>query len=213
MDRRRRRMEKTKAALLDSAMKLFSERGIYLTRVEDITEGADVAKGSFYNYFASKDVLVAEILAEAILVLEERYLKALPEVGAVPFRLTALTAAHQAFVEDFPEYALVLHQARGLLQLRSGASERLQQVVLEYLECLARHLPLPSGAELAPRARLQLSTLLAGLVAGPRSFALAADVPYDQALTRDVTCRGLAAILDETPSISPSGPDDRPVRA
>ena len=196
-------MERTKAALLEAAIKLFAERGIYLTRVEDITERADVAKGSFYNYFGSKDVLVAEILSEAIQTLEERHLKPLDAIGAVPQRLAALTAAHQAFVEDWPEYALILHQARGLLQLRSGASERLQQEVHRYLECLARHLPLPAGAALQRDHRLQLATIFAGIVSGPRSFALAADVPYDPMLTRDLACRGLAAILADSPDSVP----------
>ncbi len=190
-------MERTRAALLDAAITLFSERGIYLTRVEDITERADVAKGSFYNYFDSKDVLVAEILTEAIRVLDERFLKILPGHGDVAYRVAELVSSHQEFVDAFPEYALVLHQARGLLQLRAGASDRLQRAVQDYLGCLARYLPLPVDADLGPGQRLQLATLLAGLVAGPRSFALAADVPYDQALTRDVACRGLVAILVE----------------
>jgi AcrR family transcriptional regulator len=200
MDRRERRMERTRTALLEEALKLFAERGIHTTRVEDITDAVDVAKGSFYNYFDSKDVLVAEILAGAVATLEQRYLDPVPTSSDIVAHLAALMAAHQAFVDDFPAYSLVLHQARGLLQLRSGRSEQLQAAVQSYLACLARHLPLPSGVEGSPARRLQLAALLAGLVSGPRSFSMAADVPYDRALVRDVACRGLAAVLTEAPN-------------
>jgi AcrR family transcriptional regulator len=203
MDRRERRMERTRTALLEEALKLFAERGIHTTRVEDITDAVDVAKGSFYNYFDSKDVLVAEILAGAVATLEQRYLDPVPASPDIVAHLSALMGAHQAFVDDFPAYSLVLHQARGLLQLRSGRSEQLQAAVQSYLACLARHLPLPSGVEGAPARRLQLAALLAGLVSGPRSFSMAADVPYDRALVREVACRGLAAVLTEAPSAAP----------
>jgi AcrR family transcriptional regulator len=44
--------------LTDAALKLFLERGIEAVTIEDITGGADVAKGSFYRYFADKTALV-----------------------------------------------------------------------------------------------------------------------------------------------------------
>ncbi len=36
-------------------MQLFAERGFFDTTVEDITEAADVGKGTFFNYFPSKE--------------------------------------------------------------------------------------------------------------------------------------------------------------
>ena len=38
-----------------AALKLFAERGIADTTVEDITEAADVGKGTFFNYFPTKE--------------------------------------------------------------------------------------------------------------------------------------------------------------
>ncbi len=38
-----------------AALKLFAERGIAATTVEDITEAADVGKGTFFNYFQTKE--------------------------------------------------------------------------------------------------------------------------------------------------------------
>jgi len=44
-------------------MRLFSERGFANTPVEEITEAADVAKGTFFNYFPTKESIL-EALAE-----------------------------------------------------------------------------------------------------------------------------------------------------
>ena len=58
--RRERRKQETRQRLLDVATELMREHGFEGTRVEDITEGADVAIGTFFNYFATKDALLQE---------------------------------------------------------------------------------------------------------------------------------------------------------
>lgn len=47
--------EERRDDLLDAAQRLFLEQGFGPTTVEQITTGADVAKGTFYLYFKSKD--------------------------------------------------------------------------------------------------------------------------------------------------------------
>jgi AcrR family transcriptional regulator len=54
-DRRQRRSADIRERLFRAALKLFSEKGIAETTVEDITNAADVGKGTFFNYFPSKD--------------------------------------------------------------------------------------------------------------------------------------------------------------
>ena len=44
-------------------MRLFAERGYANTPVEEITEAADVAKGTFFNYFPTKEAIL-QALAE-----------------------------------------------------------------------------------------------------------------------------------------------------
>jgi AcrR family transcriptional regulator len=55
MGRRERRATETRLRLFRSALHLFAERGFSSVTVEDITEAADVGKGTFFNYFESKD--------------------------------------------------------------------------------------------------------------------------------------------------------------
>jgi len=53
--RRVRRSAEIRERLFRSALELFARRGFAQTTVEDITEAADVGKGTFFNYFPSKD--------------------------------------------------------------------------------------------------------------------------------------------------------------
>jgi len=53
--RRERKRTETRERIFRAAMQLFAERGFLDTTVEDITEAADVAKGTFFNYFPSKE--------------------------------------------------------------------------------------------------------------------------------------------------------------
>ena len=114
MDRRTRRKEITRRKLLDSGKALFSMHGLFGTRVEDITERADIAKGAFYNYFSSKEDLAAELLQEAAGVFEVSYLSTVIQTDGVEGVLRSLVRQLNQFFEDKPDYALLLHQSRGL---------------------------------------------------------------------------------------------------
>lgn len=54
-DRRQRRSADTRERLFGAALELFAQKGYLETTVEDITEAADLGKGTFFNYFPSKD--------------------------------------------------------------------------------------------------------------------------------------------------------------
>src|SRR5277367_827786 len=53
--RRERRSSETRESLFRAALSLFAQKGFAETTVEDITNAADVGKGTFFNYFPSKD--------------------------------------------------------------------------------------------------------------------------------------------------------------
>src|SRR5262252_5275841 len=54
-DRRQRRGAQTRERLFRAALDVFARKGFAESTVEDITETADVGKGTFFNYFPSKD--------------------------------------------------------------------------------------------------------------------------------------------------------------
>src|SRR6266849_3640016 len=53
--RRQRRSVEIRERLFRAALNLFAQKGFAETTVEDITNAADVGKGTFFNYFPSKD--------------------------------------------------------------------------------------------------------------------------------------------------------------
>jgi AcrR family transcriptional regulator len=59
--RRERHAVETRERILRSALSLFAERGLSAVTVEDITEAADVGKGTFFNYFESKEHALAAL--------------------------------------------------------------------------------------------------------------------------------------------------------
>ncbi len=57
--RRERRSAELRERLFRSALQLFAHKGYSETTVEDITNAADVGKGTFFNYFPSKEHILA----------------------------------------------------------------------------------------------------------------------------------------------------------
>src|SRR6478736_8436038 len=65
-DRHARRREQTRRKLLAAARALFARQGVDNTRINEITEEADVGFGSFYNHFDTKDAIVEAVLSETL---------------------------------------------------------------------------------------------------------------------------------------------------
>src|SRR5579862_7035175 len=54
-NRRERQSTERRERLFRSALDLFARKGFVETTVEDITNAADLGKGTFFNYFPSKE--------------------------------------------------------------------------------------------------------------------------------------------------------------
>ena len=73
--------------LLDTAFKLFTEKGIKDTSIQDIVDNANVAKGTFYLYFKDKyqlrDVLITKksekLFNEALSQMRKNYIENFPD--------------------------------------------------------------------------------------------------------------------------------------
>ncbi len=57
----------TREIILKESQKIFSEKGYYKTRIEDITKSAKIAKGTVYLYFKSKKDLFTSIIEKTLL--------------------------------------------------------------------------------------------------------------------------------------------------
>lgn len=62
MKLRELKKERTRTAILDAARELFFSRGFGNTTIEDIASTAEVAVGTVYNYFDSKNAIILGLL-------------------------------------------------------------------------------------------------------------------------------------------------------
>lgn len=164
-----RRKEKTRRELLDVALDLFYEKGIYWTKVEDITERADVGKGTFYQYFETKEALLQALLQQGLDALIARKTSAAGGLKAGPRMVNAIIRAQLDFYLEHPEYLLLFHQVRGLLQLKTQTAKELRQVYDEHLDRLAEMLrPALNGRhphnESARKLGMAISAFTSGLL-------------------------------------------------
>jgi AcrR family transcriptional regulator len=169
LTRTERRKEKTRRLLMDVALDLFFEKGIYWTKIEDITQRADVGKGTFYQYFETKEALLQELLERGLDALLTSTAGAVGAEGQDRDTLALVIQAHLDFYLEHPEYLLLFHQVRGLLQLKTGSVQELRTAYQGYLDKMARIL-LPvfsNGGNHFDDARelgMALSALTSGLL-------------------------------------------------
>lgn len=110
-DRRTRRSAETRERLFHAAVQLFAQKGFAETTVEDITNAADVGKGTFFNYFPSKEhILIA--FSDMQLGKLQRFVEAARE-GNEPMRSFFRTMSQQMTSEPAktPEVVRALLQA------------------------------------------------------------------------------------------------------
>jgi AcrR family transcriptional regulator len=56
----------TRRAILEAAQRLFAEQGFEATTTRDIARAAEIASGTLFNYFPTKEAIVASMASEAI---------------------------------------------------------------------------------------------------------------------------------------------------
>ncbi|MBI3002561.1 MAG: TetR family transcriptional regulator [candidate division NC10 bacterium] len=95
--RRARRRAETRARILRAALGLFARQGVFATTVEQITEAADVGKGTFFNYFPSKEHVLAGFGEMQLAKVQAAV--AAPRAGEVPVR-DALRRLMSALAEE-----------------------------------------------------------------------------------------------------------------
>ena len=68
--------------IIEASIELFAKKGYHATSVQEIVDEANIAKGSFYNYFESKEDLILSMYDYYHALLTENMNKAIVEDDA-----------------------------------------------------------------------------------------------------------------------------------
>lgn len=77
LSRRGRRKAATRTRIVEAALDLLSRQEYNATTIEQITQAADVGKGTYFNYFASKEHLLNEVGQEQLTIIRTTVERAL----------------------------------------------------------------------------------------------------------------------------------------
>ena len=170
--RSQKKAKRTRKKLKEAALDVFSEKGIDATTVEEITEKADVGKGTLYQYFEDKEEIVVILAEEAIEHLIERIRSYESAPESLEDMLEHLLNAHYEFFVDSSEEFLLLFQGKLLLKLQSDTLDELEEPYLRYLAEIEDQLSTYLSPRIDPLKVRRLACAVAGFVFGFFSFAM-----------------------------------------
>jgi AcrR family transcriptional regulator len=126
--RRERRRQETSERIFMAAMDLFSRHGFSETTVEDITRAADVGKGTFFNYFPSKEHVLGFLVSKQAGVVAQHL--ALARLGTTSSDRVLISLGRS--LVKFPGKSPQM--ARSLMSAFLGNTEVREYVVRELTE-------------------------------------------------------------------------------
>jgi AcrR family transcriptional regulator len=94
---RERKKQQNRTRILEAARDLFQSQGFDDTSVEQIAEMAEVSRGTFFNYFSTKDALLGAIADQELTWLQHRVET---DLASVPSAVTKIRRTMRMFVDD-----------------------------------------------------------------------------------------------------------------
>lgn len=118
--------------VIAAARALGSEGGYEVVQMREVADRADVALGTIYRYFSSKDHLLAAVLVQWALDLEAQVTKRLPHDPTTSDRLVKILQRAARAMEADPDLS------RAVLTAMSKSDPRVQECQREAAQVMAR---------------------------------------------------------------------------
>jgi AcrR family transcriptional regulator len=152
----------TRERIIDAARQLFAANGFEASTTRDIADAAGIASGTLFNYFATKEDIVASLAAEAVaetnLEFEEREMG----LGSFEEELFAFVSAGLRKLKPLRKHLTVLFE-KALSPLAAVAVDGNYSLRVAHLEVVAR-LAKHHVGELDPVALQLYWTLYTGVL-------------------------------------------------
>jgi AcrR family transcriptional regulator len=170
--RMQKRARRTRKKLKKAALDVFTEKSVDAATVEEITEKADVGKGTLYQHFADKEEVVLTLVEDAVIHLIEAIRSYESTPKALEDMLEHLLNVHYRFSVEAREEFLLLFQGKLLLRLESDTLDELEEPYLKYLKEIEKQVSSYLSPRIAPIKIRRLACAVAGFVFGFFSFAM-----------------------------------------
>ena len=171
-NRAQKRASRTRKKLKEAALDVFSEKSVDAATVEEITEKADLGKGTLYQHFEDKEQIVITLVEEAVEHLIEILRAYTSEPHTLEQMLEHLLNAHYEFSIQAKEEFMLLFQGKLLLKLESETLDELEQPYLNYLGEIENLVSGYLSPRIDPMKIRRLACAVAGFVFGFLSFAM-----------------------------------------
>src|SRR5687767_7509629 len=109
---REEKSERSRRAVLDAALHLFSHQGYRATTVRDIADRARVSTGNLYHHFPDKEALFLALINEYLAVTDTQrfpFMRAMHNTGRFPDNIEELGFAARASVRQFRDYLALIY--------------------------------------------------------------------------------------------------------
>lgn len=93
-DKTRRKKDAKRAAMMQAALRVFSEKGYHAATIRDIVNAAGVAVGTFYFYFPDKETLFVYLYEETADFLLQTLKQAISGKATLPKQIEAALKAY-----------------------------------------------------------------------------------------------------------------------
>jgi AcrR family transcriptional regulator len=189
-----RRALKTRQRLLDAALYIFNTKGVEGCAIEDITESADVGKGTFYRHFMDKLDILRSLLDLAADDLIRRMPPGNSPALSLEDRTTQLIQAHLTFFSERSDLFLLFLQGQTMVATRPAAVPGIQAPYARYIAALESRLESALPPPVQPDQKRQLALLVASAACGPVTVGLSiSSSKHDVIQTLDLARQSLLA--------------------
>ena len=152
----------TRQRILETAQRLFVSKGFQSATTRDIADAAGIASGTLFNYFPTKESVLASLVVDAIEGMDGDSFNADPG-GPLEEDLFAFVAAGLRKLKPLRKHLPALLETV-LSPLTHDGGEEIQSLRMAQLETVARLAKRHGLAELSPVAIQLYWTLYAGLL-------------------------------------------------
>ena len=199
--RRERKKRDARERLYETALRLFRTRGYDATSVQTIADEADVAKGTFFNYFATKEHILAEyhdrMAAEVLEAVESRRHRSAEEA------VQSVLGECAAYAVNDPAIGRVLLRVMFAGDVLMDADRRNEERLQRYLQgCVEEGV---ARGELRPDLDVPLFlSMLVGLLSSTVTEWVVGDAAFDLEGTLRRKIDLLFGAVRVTPARSPA---------